>query len=78
MVNDILWGMEKQRITALTATDLLAALDTTDHEILLEVLQIKFSFTGQAFNLPFSVPEGSCGGLCIIQHMPPHYRNPYG
>ena len=50
MVNDILWGMERQKITALTAIDLLAAFNTNDHEILLGVLQIKFSFTGQALH----------------------------
>ena len=37
MVNDILLGMESQKITALTAIDLLAGFDTVDHEILLEV-----------------------------------------
>ena len=30
--------------------DLLVAFDTIDHEILLEVLQIKFGFTGQALH----------------------------
>ena len=51
VVNDILWGMERQKITALTAIDLSAAFNTIDHEILLEVLQIKFSFIGQALHL---------------------------
>ena len=50
LVNDILWGMEKQKITALTAIDLSAAFNTIDHDILLEVLQMKFSFTGQALH----------------------------
>ena len=35
LVNDILWGMERQKITALTAINLAAASDTTDHEIFL-------------------------------------------
>ena len=50
MVNDILWGMESQKITTLTAIDLLAAFNTVDHEILLEGLQLKFGFTGQALH----------------------------
>ena len=44
MVNDILCGMERQKITALTAIDLSAAFDTTGHEILLEVLADKIQF----------------------------------
>ena len=47
MVNDILWGIERQMITALTAIDVSAAFDTINHEFLLEVLQIKLSFRGQ-------------------------------
>ena len=50
LVNDILWGMEKQKITAFTAIDLLAAFNTIDYDILLEVLQMKFSFTGQTLH----------------------------
>ena len=42
--------MEKQKITALTATDLSAAFNTIDHDILLEVWQMKFGFTGQALH----------------------------
>ena len=38
LVNDILWGMKKQKITAVTAIDLLPAFDTTENNILLEVL----------------------------------------
>ena len=49
-VNDILWGMEKQKITALTGIDLSAAFSATDHDILLEVLQMKFGFKGQTFH----------------------------
>ena len=50
MVNDIFQGMVRMKITALTAIHLLAAFDIIDHEILLEVLQIKFSFTDQSLH----------------------------
>ena len=33
--NDILWGFEKQSITALVALDLSAAFDAVDHAIIL-------------------------------------------
>ena len=33
LVNDILWAMERQEVTDLTALDLSAAFDTVDHEI---------------------------------------------
>jgi hypothetical protein len=42
IVNDILWTMEQQKVTALAAIDLSAAFDTVDHSILLDVLQVKF------------------------------------
>ena len=38
IVNDILWAMERQDITALIAIDLSAAFNTVDHNILIEVL----------------------------------------
>ena len=46
--NDILWAMENQRITSLTAIDLSAAFDTVDHTILLAILSNKFGITGKA------------------------------
>ena len=42
LVNDCLWNMEHQRVTALVCIDLSAAFDTVNHEVLLEVLQNKF------------------------------------
>ena len=48
-VNNILWSMEQQCITALAAIDLLATLDTVDHTILLKVFQNKFGITDTAF-----------------------------
>ena len=46
--NDILWAMENQSITSLTAIDLSAAFDTVDHAILLVILSNKFGITGTA------------------------------
>ena len=48
MTNDILWNMENKLVTAVTLLDLLAAFDTVDHDILLEVLHNKFGIDGNA------------------------------
>ena len=42
LVNDILWAMENQNVTAVMALDLLAAFDTVDYKILLSVLEHNF------------------------------------
>ena len=42
IVNDILWAMERQDITALIAIDSSVAFNTVDHNILIEVLHRKF------------------------------------
>ena len=39
LVNDILWGMENQPVTAVVILDLSAAFNTVDHDLLLEVLE---------------------------------------
>ena len=46
--NDILWAMERQSITSLTAIDLSAAFDTVDHDILLDILNHKFGIEDKA------------------------------
>ena len=46
--NDILWVMERQSITSLIATDLSAAFDTVDHDILLDTLNHKFGIEDKA------------------------------
>ena len=46
LMNDILWNMECGEVTAFIAIDLLAAFDTVDHGILLDVLQYRFGVTG--------------------------------
>ena len=47
LVNDLLWNLENQNITMLTAIDLSAAFDTVDHGVLLDVLQKQFGIEGK-------------------------------
>ena len=49
-MNDILWAMERQDITALIAIDLSAAFDTVDHNILIEVLHRRFGPQAQPWS----------------------------
>ncbi len=46
--NDILWAMENQKMTFLVASDVSAAFDTVDHDILIEVLRNNFGVTEKA------------------------------
>ena len=48
LVNDILWNMENQLVTAIVILDLSAAFNTVDHDILLEVLGKHFGIAGTA------------------------------
>ena len=48
LLNDLLWAMEQQKVTAMMAIDLSAAFDTVDHSILLSVLSNKFNIKGAA------------------------------
>ena len=50
LINDILWAMERQEVTALTALDLSAVFDTVDHEILMQVLEHQFGITKLALS----------------------------
>ena len=46
LMDDILWNMEAQEITAVVAIDLSAAFDTIDHDVLLDVLNNRFGLDG--------------------------------
>ena len=48
LVNDILWGMENQLLTAVVTLDLSAAFNTLDHDLLLDVLEKQFGITDAA------------------------------
>ena len=50
LINDILWVMERQKVTALTALDLSVTVDTVHHEILIEVLEHQFGITNSALS----------------------------
>ena len=48
LVNDVLWSLERGNATNFMAIDLLAAFDTMDHNIFLQVLRYKFNICGKA------------------------------
>ena len=50
LINDILWNMENQKITSVTAIDLSAAFDTVDHDTLLNVLNKSFGIKDKALD----------------------------
>ena len=51
IINDCLWNMENQRITAIVAIDLSATFDAVDHQILTDVLNKRFNIEGVALEL---------------------------
>ena len=50
VVNDIIWCMEKQEVCAMCMIDLSSAFDMVDHQILLDVLRIKFGVEDMALS----------------------------
>ena len=46
-MNDCLWNMENQWVTAIVAIDLSATFDTVDHHILIDVLNKRFNIEGE-------------------------------
>ena len=49
-MNDIIWAMENQQVTAVMVLDLSAAFDMVDHEILLSVLKHNFGLEDTVLN----------------------------
>ena len=63
LMDDLLWAMEGQSVTALMAIDLGAAFDTVDFEVLLSVLNAKFGLDGKAlhwFNTNLQPKKSEC------------------
>ena len=50
LMDDILWNMEVQEITAVVVIDLSLALDTVDHDVLLQVLNNRFGLDGNTLD----------------------------
>ena len=44
-MDDLLWAMEEQIVTAVVILDFVAAFDKVDHDVLLEVLEKRFGVT---------------------------------
>ena len=51
LTNDALEAMEKQQATIIVVTDLKAAFDTVNHDILLSVLDKRFGLKGNILKL---------------------------
>ena len=48
LTNNLLWSMERKKVTALIALDLSAAFDTVHHSVLLTTLNSNFGIDGIA------------------------------
>ena len=80
LINDALWAMEQQQATILVVTDLSAAFDTVDHDILLSVLDKRFGLQGNILNLveaylrprnfKVCIGEAKCGLRQLMQSVP--------
>ena len=80
--NDLLLGINQQKVSALVLLDLSAAFDTIDHNILLNRLTRTFGVTGKALSLLSSYITNRTQSLTINNHLtspsPLHTRVPQG
>lgn len=67
--NDLLLGINQQKLSALILLDLSAAFDTIDHKILLKRLSCTFGVTGKALSLLSSYLINRTQSLAINDHL---------
>ena len=67
-VNDILWGMENQKVTACLFMDLSAAFDTVDHDLLLNILEKQYGISDTALHWYDSYLRPRSFKVCINQN----------
>ena len=67
--NDLLLGINQQKLSALVLLDLSAAFDTIDHNILLNRLTRTFGVTGKALSLLSSYITNRTQSLTINDHL---------
>ena len=72
LVNNVLWSMERKKVTALIAIDLSAAFNMAGHDILISVLQTKFGVKGKALDWYKSyLNDRTCKGNVGKEHSTP-------
>ena len=64
-MNNVLWGMERKEITAVIILDMSAAFDIIDHDLLLVILQNRYSITDMALQWYKSYLRPWCMRMCI-------------
>ena len=72
--NDLLLGIEKQKVSALALLDLSAAFDTVDHAVLIDRLESFFGLSGIALSLVKSYLTDRTQSVKIGEHLSPPVR----
>ena len=75
MVNDLLRAMENKQVTSVVILDLLAAFDTIDHELLLQVLHNRFGISGSALKWYTTYLRPRRFRVCINEHYSSEKKN---